>query len=285
MKEQRLAYLFILPAVLVILTSTLFPILNGLTNAFRFVNTKPNPRNGEFAGLENFIFILGDAGFHDAIIVTLLFTILSVIATVLVSLGIALALTKRDWLSVAIRSMLVLPFAMSAALVGYTWRLMFNDRFGLFAEILDFVPGFKDANWLNDPVLTLAVLIASDVWNWAPFLALFFIAALLAVPRDAQEAARVDGANSLRVFRDVTLPSIMPMFGIVILLKTIFALKMFDQIYTLTKGAPGTQTLGFYTYFYSQKYYDVGGSAAISFFLIIPMGLLAWLYIKLLLRR
>lgn len=285
MNEQRLAYLFLLPAVVVILASTFFPIFSGLINAFRFVNTKPHPRNGEFAGLDNFLFIIGDAGFHDAIVVTILFTVISVIVTVVISLLIALVLSQQDWLSTAVRSILVLPFAMSAALVGYTWRLMFNDRFGLFAEMFDFIPGFRDANWLNDPVLTLAVLIASDVWNWAPFLALFFIAALLAVPRDAQEAARVDGANGLRVFWDVTLPSIMPMFGIVILLKTIFALKMFDQIYTLSKGAPGTQTLGFYTYFYSQKYYDVGGSAAISFFLIVPMGFLAWFYIKMLLRR
>lgn len=277
--------MFLLPALIVILSSTFFPIFAGLINAFRFVNTKPNPRNGEYVGLENFVFILGDAGFHGAVVVTTIFTILSVVITVLVALLIALALARQNWFCTVIRSMLVLPFAMSAALVGYTWRLMFNDRYGLFAEMFDFVPGFKDANWLNDPVLTLAVLVASDVWNWAPFLALFFIAALLAVPRDAQEAARVDGANSLRVFRDVTLPSIMPMFGIVILLKTIFALKMFDQIYTLTKGAPGTQTLGFYTYYYSQKYYDVGGSAAISFFLILPMGLLAWLYIKMLLRQ
>ena len=131
----------------------------------------------------------------------------------------------------------------------------------------------------------MAVLIASDVWNWAPFLCLVLIGGLAAVPHESQEAARVDGANGWQVFRDVTLPSILPVLMICAVLKTIFALKMFDQIYTLTQGAPGTQTLGYYIYYTAQKYSDGSSAAAMSVVLIIPMAVMAWLYMRLVFRR
>ncbi len=285
MRDAHIKYILVAPAVLAVLATAVFPVVQGLTNAVYFVSTKPNRRNGEFVGLENFEFIFTDPGFHEAVYVTLVFTILSVILTVGVALGMALLLASGGPLRIAIRSTLILPFAMSAALVGYTWRFMFNNDFGLFAEALDFVPGLTDANWLNDRVLTMAVLIASDVWNWAPFLCLVLIGGLAAVPQEAQEAARVDGANGWQVFRDVTLPSILPVLMICAVLKTIFALKMFDQIYTLTQGAPGTQTLGYYIYYTAQKYSDASGAATMSLILIIPMAVMAWLYMRLVFHR
>lgn len=285
MRDAHIKYILVAPAVLAVLATAVLPMAKGLANALYFVSTKPNRRNGEFVGLENFEYIFTDPGLYDSILVTLVFTFISVILTVGAALGMALLLAPGGALRIAIRSTLILPFAMSAALVGYTWRFMFNNDFGLFAEALDWVPGLADANWLNDRVLTMSVLIASDVWNWAPFLCLILIGGLAAVPQESQEAARVDGANGWQVFRDVTLPSILPVLMICAVLKTIFALKMFDQIYTLTQGAPGTQTLGYYIYFTAQKYSDGSSAAAMSVLLIVPMAVMAWLYMRLIFRR
>ena len=285
MRDNTIKYILILPAFLAVVATAIFPIARGLVNAFYFVSTTPNPRNGLFVGWENFAYILGDPGFQESLWVTLVFTVFATAATILIALGMALLLAPSGGLRSGVRSLLILPFAMSAALVGYTWRFMFNDGFGLFAEALDWVPGLNDANWLNDRVLTLVVLIASDVWNWAPFLCLVMIGGLASVPRDAQEAAEVDGANRWQVFRDVTLPALLPVIMICTVLKIIFALKMFDQIYTLTQGAPGTQTLGFYIYYTAQKYSDAGGAAAMSVILILPMAVMAFIYMRLVFKK
>lgn len=285
MHDNKIKYFLILPALLAVLATAIFPIFKGLLNAFFFVNTRPNKRNGEFIGLENFEYILTDPGFQDAIWVTFLFTVLSVVFTVGLGLIMALALLKNGVIQKMVRSTLILPFAMSAALVGYTWRFLFNDDFGLFAEMLDFIPFLTDAIWLNDRVLTFVVLVVSDVWNWASFLCLIILGGLASVPQESQEAAEIDGANRWQVFRDVTLPTIMPVLSICIVLKTIFALKLFDQIYTLSQGSPGTQTLGYYIYYSAQKYNDAGGAAAMSVILIVPMAVMAYLYMRLIFRK
>ena len=107
---------------------------------------------------------------------------------------------------------------------------------------------------------------------------LVLIGGLAAVPADSIEAARVDGASSWRVFRDITLPQLFPVVMVVVILKSIFSLKTFDQIYMLTNGGPGTatQTLAHYAYFNGFKYYDMGYAASVAWLMVIPMIFLTW---------
>ncbi len=109
---------------------------------------------------------------------------------------------------------------------------------------------------------------------------LVLIGGLAAVPADTIEAARVDGASSWQVFKDITLPQLLPVVMIVVILKSIFSLKTFDQIYMLTNGGPGnaTQTLAHYVYFNGFKYYDMGYAAAVAWLMVLPMIFLAWAY-------
>ena len=119
-------------------------------------------------------------------------------------------------------------------------------------------PPLADVDWLGDPILAMIALVGSDVWHFTPFLTLVFIGGLATVPKDAQEAATIDGATSWMVFRDVTLPSILPVLAVGIVLKSIFSLKMFDQVYMLTNGGPGyaTQTLAHYCLLYTSDAAD-----------------------------
>jgi multiple sugar transport system permease protein len=165
---------------------------------------------------------------------------------------------------------------------------MFNPEFGLFDAFFGFVmPPLADVNWLSDPVLAFTVCVMADVWGWIPFLTLVLIGGLASVPRETIEAAQVDGASGWRVFRDVTLPQLGPVLAVVIILKAIFSLKTFDQIYMLTNGGPGTatQTLSHYVYTNGFRYGQIGYSASVAWLMVIPMIVLTYFYAKFVFRK
>ena len=220
----------------------------------------------------------------NAVRVTTTFTVASVVFTIALALALALLLAPGGRFRFTVRTLLILPFAMSPALIGVSWRFMFQPDFGLFKAFFDvLIPPLADADWLGDPTLALIAVTGSDVWHWTPYLTLVFIGGLANVPRDAQEAAMIDGAPAWMVFRDVTLPSMLPVLAVGVILKTIFSLKMFDQVFMLTNGGPGnaTQTLAHFIYFQGFKYYDMGYASAVSYLLVIPMFGLTWLYMRL----
>ena len=177
---------------------------------------------------------------------------------------------------------------MSPALVGVSWRFMFNPEFGLFAALFGVVfPPLAGINWLATPELAFTALVMADVWAWTPFMTLVLIGGLAAVPRDTIEAASVDGASSLRTVFEIIIPQLIPVLAVVLILKTIFSMKAFDIIFMLTQGGPGTatQTLVYHAYLNGFKYYDMGYAAAVSWFMVIPMMALTFLYTRFVFRR
>jgi multiple sugar transport system permease protein len=127
----------------------------------------------------------------------------------------------------------------------------------------------------------------ADVWAWTPFMTLVLIGGLASIPRDSIEAASVDGAPAWRVVWDVTIPQLKPVLAVVVILKTIFAMKAFDVIFMLTQGGPGTstQTLVYYAYLNGFKYYDMGYAAAVAWVMVVPMVALTFLYTRFVFRR
>ena len=221
---------------------------------------------------DNYLYALEDDLLWNSIRVTSIFTVASVLASVGLALGLALLLAPGGKFRLTVRTLLILPFAMSPALIGVSWRFMFQPDFGLFKAFFDvLIPPLADMDWLGDTTLAMVALVGSDVWHWTPYLTLVLIGGLATVPQDAREAAMIDGAGSWRVFMDVTLPSILPVLAVCLVLKTIFSLKMFDQVYMLTNGGPGnsTQTLAHYIYFNGFKYYNMGYASAVSYLLVI----------------
>ena len=206
----------------------------------------------------------------------------------IIALGFALLLAPGGRFRMSVQTLLILPFAMSPALIGVSFRFMFNPEFGLFDAFFGFlIPPLADISWLSDPILAFAVCVMADVWGWIPFLTLVLIGGLGAIPRDSLEAAQVDGANSWQVFKDVTLPQLGPVLAVVIILKSIFSIKTFDQVYMLTNGGPGTatQTLSHYIYFNGMKYGQIGYSASAAWLMVIPMIFLTYAYAKLVFRK
>ena len=295
MKEKYLKYLFLLPGIVVVFLVTILPI----SEAFRisFMEWKLSRSNEPMPlwslqddGLaeiwylfDNFIHSVQDSLAINAIEVTVIFTFFSVILTILFSMGLALILFKGGFFRSVTRSILLLPFAMSPALVGVSWRFMFSNDFGIFHALFGLInPDLMTVDWLGHETLAMVILIACDVWHWTPYMTLLLIGGLTSVPKEVLEAAFVDGAGSFRTFFDITLPMILPSIGVATVLKTIFSLKMFDQVYMLTDGGPShaTQTLAHYIYVQGFKYYDMGYASALSYWLVIPLLFLALAYIK-----
>jgi multiple sugar transport system permease protein len=133
----------------------------------------------------------------------------------------------------------------------------------------------------------MAAVVASDIWHWAPYMTLMILGGLASVPRETEEAARVDGAGPIRVFLDVTLPQIWPVLGVVAILKSVFALKAFDTIFTLSNGGPGTstQTLAYFVYNTAFGYYDMGYAAAAAYVLTAVLLTIAMFYLRLVIRK
>lgn len=294
MTRLRLSrYLFIAPALLVVLATAFWPLFRALTLAFQEWQLAKadapvwlwQPADGWVHLRElfyNFERMFEDPAVLNSLQVTAWFTVATVVLTVAIGLGLALLLSSGGPGKALLRAVLILPFVMSPALIGVSWRFMFNPEHGLFSALLSPLGGgMTDA--LGSAALAPWVVISADVWHWVPYVTLMIMAALATVPQDSREAAAIDGASAWQVFRDITLPHLLPTIAVATVLKCIFSLKAFDLIYTISGGGPGnaTQVLSHYVYFQGFKYFDLGYAAALSFLLIVPMALLAWAYIRL----
>ena len=289
MRDRHLKYLMVLPAVVVVFATAIWPLLQSLILSFRTWKLSKSSVPGPFVGFENYSWALfEDPDFWNATVVTSVYTVLTVALTTLLALGIALLLAPGGRLRLTVRTLLILPFAMSPALVGVSFRFMFNPEFGLFDAFFGLlIPPLADVSWLSDPTLAFSVAVMADIWGWIPFITLVLIGGIAALPRETVEAAHVDGASSWQAFRDITLPQLAPVLAIVVILKSIFSIKTFDQIYMLTNGGPGTatQTLAHYAYFSGFKYYDMGFAASVAWVLVIPMIVLTFFYTRYVFRE
>lgn len=284
MRDQTLKHLLVAPAVLVVFATAIWPLIESLRLSFTVGRLNRPGSLEQYLGWGNYTWaFLYEPAFWNSVQVTAVYTVMTVVLTTLLALGLAVLLAPGGRLRSGVQTLLILPFAMSPALIGVSFRFMFNPEFGLFDAFFGVIfPPLADVSWLADPVLAFAVCVMADVWGWIPFLTLVLIGGLASVPQDTIEAAQVDGAGGWRVFRDITLPQLAPVLAVVIILKSIFSLKTFDQIFMLTNGGPGTatQTLSHYIYFNGMKYGQIGYAASVAWLMVIPMIFLTYAYAK-----
>ena len=289
MRDRCLKYVLILPAALLVLGTTIWPLAVSLITSFRDWRLTRSLTPGPFIGTEHYVTAFtDDPDFANALRVTAMFTAIDVTITVLSALGLALLLRRAGVLQSVTRAVLILPFAVSPALVGISFRFMFNAEMGVFTWMAGaIIPPLRGYVWLADEWAALLVLVFSDAWRWIPYMTLVVLGGIAALPREPEEAARIDGATEFQVLRDVTIPALLPVLAVVAILKTVFALKMFDQVVTLTGGGPGnaTVTLAYLVYSIAFRWYDMGYASAVAW---IPTALLVFLaiwYMKLVLRK
>jgi multiple sugar transport system permease protein len=171
-------------------------------------------------------------------------------------------------------SLLVLPTIISPIVAGATWRLLFDNRYGPINQILGWIVGHPvPALWTVNPNLVYPAIILCEIWQWTPFMFLILLAALSNVDRSLTDAAEIDGARFWRVFRYIVLPAIWPVMAIAILIRGLDLFRVFDIIWALTQGGPGTrtETISVYTYIQGFQQFESSYTAAIAFLVILML--------------
>ncbi len=277
------------PALAVVAFTTIWPLISSFWTSLHVLNLSKSVELGRFVGIENYLEAFReDPDFWTVMRVTAVFVVMDVAITILVALGLALLLLRQGFGQTVLRTLIILPFAMSPALIGISWRFMFNPEYGAFSRtIAVFLPFARDVDYFASPVLAMGALISADVWHWAPYFAFMLMGGLASIPPETQEAARIDGAREWRVFLDVTLPQLAPVLMVAVILKAVFALKVFDSIVTMTAGGPGrsTTTLAYFAYHLGFRDYDFGYAAAVAYVLTFILFLISLSYMRFMFRK
>ncbi len=276
-------WIILAPALIILVAMTIYPIFNVLIVSFQDWNLLKSPEPSGLIGFDNYTRAFQDPDFWNSVGVTLIFTIMSVSLSIIIAIAIALQLYPKGIYRTILKACLIFPYAISPALKGYTWRFMLNPHYGIIDKILGtLIPSLQDVVLLGTKSGALFWLAYTEIWGWAPFIALVFIGALDMIHPDVFAAAKIDGVNKYQMLRFVKIPLILPVLLMVTLLKTIFSVKVFDQILTLTNGGPGqsTEAINFFIYKNGFKFFEMGYASAQSVLLILFMIVFAGVYIK-----
>lgn len=223
-----------------------------------------------FVGLTQFEQLVADPTVASAIGTTIYFTVLAVGLELVLGTAIALLINREFPGRGIVRSLLMFPLMATPVAVALIWVLMFQPTQGVLNYLLSLV-GIPQQLWLASPVEVVPALALVDIWEYTPFVTLIVLAALAAAPTEPVECARIDGANAAQILWHITLPLIRPAILVAALFRLIDSLKVFDTIYVMTAGGPGTASLTVNLYAYKQafEYIHLGYSAAISVLLIV----------------
>ncbi len=279
---------FLAPTVITLLAVGIFPLLFALNVSLRqYQITKPGLGFG-WNNFANYTAVLSDAYFWESLGRTFLFLLLTLPVQFVLGLFIALLLHRQAWplLRAVARVALVIPLATTPAVVGLIGRLLFDSDFGLINWVVTLFGGSK-VSFLGDPGLALLSLAVMDTWQWTPFFALVFLASLTAVPQEAVEAATLETNRRWDLFRYVEWPYLLPGLTAVLILRTADAMKLFDLIFVMTRGGPGTATelISVYTQRIGFRVFDQGVAAAMAILSLIVTIILARWYIRVFYRE
>jgi multiple sugar transport system permease protein len=281
--NKRAAFAFLAPAVAALALIGIFPTVFALVNSFRRYNLARPRDPTPFIGLDNYLTVLYDPSFWGALGRTFLFLVTVVPVQLALGLIIALLLHKPglSGFKLLARLSLVIPLATAPAVVGLIGRLIFNRDFGVANAVLAMVGG-GPIEWLGDTTNAFIALALMDVWQWTPFCALVLLAGLTMVPTEIEEAARLETKSRWQIVRYVQMPFLLPSVTVILILRTADILKMFDTVFTMTRGGPGaaTELVSVYIQRVGFRVFDQGVASAQAIMLLILTIVLARLYVK-----
>jgi len=281
------AWLLMSPAFLYLTVIGLIPFFYVIALSFMDYSLAYVYLPRVFVGLKNFRTLVFDEFLWHALRITFTYTTLAVGLELLIGLILAI-LTTRNIKGKAIwRSLLLVPMVVSPIVVGLIWLQMLNPDFGVIAYFLHELGLFVGTGPTIETSTALLTTVLMDVWHWTPFVMLILGAGILSLPVEPYEAAIVDGASSWQVFRHVTLPLLTPVITVVLLLRTMDALRIFDEVWILTGGGPGSVTRYsvIHAYRISLAQFNIGYGAAISLFLFFITLVLCSFFFNLLRGR
>jgi multiple sugar transport system permease protein len=272
-----------LPAIIILLAVLAYPIFASLYLSVHHVELVSSGIATKFVGLQNYIQILTDEAFRTAFLNSIYFTFVEVFFVLIFSLALALLLNTPEGRPAFYRVVLLVPWALAPVANAVLWKWIYNANYGILNQVITSLGLSKTGIvWLGSPFLALNMILVADIWKAIPFITLLLLAGLQNIPRYLYRAALLDGASTWQQFVHITLPGLQTSIVISVVLQSIWALKVFDLVFVLTKGGPadGTVLLNFLAWRVTFNYLDIGYGAAIADALFVMMLLLALVYIR-----
>lgn len=282
-RRERFAWFLVAPSLIVVGLVAFYPLYEtfrlSLTNA-----RLGSVREVRYVGFDNYERILTDSDFIDALWRTIGFTISSVAIETVLGMVIALVIHSNFKGRGAIRTSMLIPWAIPTVVSALMWQWMFNDAFGIINDFLvNKVPLLEDkVAFLARPGTAFMAMVAIDVWKTTPFMALLLLAGLQIIPGDVYEASTVDGASKWQQFWQITLPLVRPALLVALIFRTMDAFRIFDLPYVLTDASPETTTIAVYARQTLIQFQRLGAGSAASVIIFVMVGILVFLYTRLL---
>ena len=283
--DRHFKWLLVAPAVVLILGLTIYPLAFSLWVAF--INYDFTVPGHAFVGLENFRRVLADPVAIGSAVTTAWLTVVNVALEFLLGLALALAMAKTFRGRGIVMTVLIVPLFISPVIVGQFWALLLQRPFGPTDYLLGKLVGHDvTISWLTQAPWNFIAIVAADVWQWTPFMFVLLLAGLTSIPPHIYEAAELDGANAWTAFWQLTLPGLAPMILIAVTFRLLDAVKLFDVIFMLTGGGPGTNTYtaSFYLYQIGFQQFHISQATAGSWLFLIAITVLVMLLVRKLLR-
>ena len=239
--ERLWRWATLLPALILLLALSLLPLLNLVATSFFTVTWSGGHSTFTPAGLGNYRALAGDMLFRAGLSNTVIFAVFAVGGQLFCGFVLALLCNQVTRGRALYRTIFILPILVPGIVVGAIWKLLLNFDFGLVNQVIELI-GFEPVNWLGSARTALGSIIFVDVWHWTPFCFLLFLAGLQSLPQDIYEAAQIDGATAWQELIYITLPMMLPTIFVTFAFRIVLAFKVFDEVYLLTGGGPGTAT-------------------------------------------
>jgi multiple sugar transport system permease protein len=281
LRHIKAKYLFILPAVLVLLSFSIFPVIASLILSFSSFSLAQVEQRLTFVGFANYGKLFTDSRFLFSLKNTFMYVFLGAGLQYLLGLSLAMLIYEQTIANRVYRVLFLIPMMLTPVAISYTWRMMFHETYGPVNHILRLLelPGVP---WLSSTKVALLSVMLVDTWQWTPFTMLALLAGRMSISREYYDAAGVDGANKLQTFAYITFPLLIPVSLTVILIRSIEIAKIVDIIYVMTGGGPGiaTESLTMYGYITGLKRFNLGYASALAYTLLVMVLVFGLLFLR-----
>ena len=276
LRQMRIAYLFLLPAILIFVLGLIVPLANTLELSFNRLSMGSRWSDRDFVNLDNYERMVVDDHVRSSVGVTLRFAAVVLVAELVIGMGLALLLEKPIKGAVVFRTIFILPLMVSPVAVGLIWRYLLDGRIGLINHYLGKI-GIESQTWLGDPNLAFFSIVITDIWQWTPFIFIILLAGLQALPSEVLEACRIDGANWWQMTFLIKVPMLSSILLVTVLMRLIDVFRALEVIFIMTFGGPGrsTQVLSLHIYKTAFTSQTLGYASTIAVLLMFIMLILS----------
>ena len=281
LSDRQIGILFVVPFLVTSVVFMGYPVAQAIRMAFYSINPL-RPGQNTFVGLDNFYFLFDDALFWQSFYQATVWTLSSIFLQTVMGVSLALLLhVPLRGISV-FRGLLLFPYIVPTVVIALIWRWMFNPEIGIVNHsLMSFGLIEENIYWLSTPTMAMVSTVMLNVWKYTPFVIICVLAKLQTIPLELYDAAKVDGAGTLRRFLDITLPQLKEVLIVVFIFRTIWTFNKFEEIYLLTKGGPGTSTFNLAIYSFEQSIANlrmgVGAATAVVMMVVLFLGSVLYL--------